>query len=81
MSMALRRRTPQVALLALRHAPWEGAWMTTDMKTGNAGAFFESSERPNLSAASRVLGKDRSSAQRAYRELQARFIEELNRLG
>lgn len=54
-------------------------WLAALKRSVNAGAFFDSSERPNLSAASRVLGKDRSSAQRAYRELQSRFIEELRR--
>lgn len=56
------------------------AWLAALERSANAGAFFESSGLPNLSAASRVLGKDRSSAQRAYRELRGRFIEELNRL-
>jgi hypothetical protein len=39
-----------------------------------------SSDAPNLSAASRLLGKNRSSAQRAFRELQARFDRERRRL-
>ena len=48
--------------------------------SARCGAFFESSAEPNLSAASRMLGKHRSSAQRAYRELQERFGEERERL-
>lgn len=55
-------------------------WLGALRGAANAGAFFESSERLNLSAASRALGKDRSSAQRAYRELQHRFQRELERL-
>jgi hypothetical protein len=55
-------------------------WLAALKSSANAGAFFESSERPNLSAASRLLGKNRSSAQRAYRELQGCFIRELSRL-
>lgn len=56
------------------------AWLAALKLSANAGAFFESSDLPNLSAASRVLGKDRSSALRAYRELRGRFREELDRL-
>lgn len=55
-------------------------WFAAMQWTANRGDFFESSDRPNLSAASRVIGKNRSSAARAYRELQARFQEELGRL-
>jgi len=55
-------------------------WLAALKLSANAGAFFESSDEPNLSAASRLLGKNRSSAQRAYRELQCRFIKELNHL-
>jgi hypothetical protein len=42
----------------------------------NDGAFFESSDDLNLSAAARVLGKDRSSAKRAWDVLRARFARE-----
>lgn len=55
-------------------------WLAAMQWTANRGDFFESSDRPNLSAASRVIGKNRSSAARAYKELQARFQEELERL-
>ena len=54
-------------------------WLAALKLSARAGGFFEASDEPNLSAASRVLGKNRSSAQRAYRELQARFARELSR--
>lgn len=53
-------------------------WLAALKLSARAGGFFEASAEPNLSAASRVLGKNRSSAQRAYRELQARFSRELS---
>lgn len=56
-------------------------WWAALQLSARAGGFFESSAEPNLSAASRVLGKNRSSAQRAYRELQTRFAAELSRRG
>jgi hypothetical protein len=52
-------------------------WLSAFKLSARAGGFFESSSEPNLSAASRVLGRNRSSAQRAYCELQARFGREL----
>ncbi|HWA77716.1 MAG TPA: hypothetical protein VG937_35515 [Polyangiaceae bacterium] len=42
--------------------------------------FFRASAEPNLSAASRLRGKNRSSALRAYRELQGRFSKEMKRI-
>lgn len=54
---------------------WLGALRTA----ARDGAFFESSAQLNLSAASRLLGKNRSSALRAYNELQTRFRRELER--
>ncbi|MES1188750.1 MAG: hypothetical protein ABUL60_33355 [Myxococcales bacterium] len=54
-------------------------WLAAMKLSARAGGFFQASAEPNLSAASRVLGKNRSSAQRAYRELQARFSRELAR--
>ena len=54
-------------------------WLAALKLSARAGGFFESSAEPNLSAASRVLGKNRSSAQRAYRELKSRFGRELSR--
>lgn len=55
-------------------------WLAAFKLSARAGGFFESSAEPNLSAASRVLGKNRSSAQRAYHELCLRFGRELERL-
>lgn len=55
-------------------------WLAALELSARAGGFFETSDEPNLSAASRLLGKNRSSAQRAYHELQARFGRELERL-
>jgi hypothetical protein len=55
-------------------------WLAALKLSARAGEFFESSAEPNLSAAARLLGKNRSSAQRSYRELQARFSRELSRL-
>jgi len=55
-------------------------WLAALKLSARAGGFFESSREPNLSAASRVLGRNRSSAQRAYHELQTRFGRELERL-
>jgi hypothetical protein len=54
-------------------------WLAALKLSARSGGFFQASAEPNLSAASRVLGKNRSSAQRAYRELQARFSRELPR--
>lgn len=55
-------------------------WLAAMKLAASGGAFFESSQELNLSAAARVLQKNRSSAQRAYRELQLRFSRELQRL-
>ena len=55
-------------------------WLAALTLSANAGAFFEASGKPNLSAASRVLGKDRSSAVRAFGELQHHFGRELGKL-
>jgi len=55
-------------------------WFAAMKMSANAGAFFESSGKLNLAAASRVLAKDRSSAHRAFGELQNRFSRELNKL-
>jgi hypothetical protein len=54
-------------------------WLAAFKLAANGGAFFEASDEPNLSAASRVLGRHRSSAQRAYQELQTQFQRELRR--
>jgi len=55
-------------------------WLAALKLSARSGGFFESSAEPNLSAAARLLGKNRSSAQRSYRELQLRFGRELQRL-
>lgn len=55
-------------------------WLAALKMAANCGAFFEASQQLNLSAAARVLQKNRSSAQRAYRELQVQFSRELERL-
>jgi len=57
------------------------AWLAALKVSALSGGLFAASGEPNLSAASRVVGKDRSSAQRAYQELKARFTRELERLG
>ena len=55
------------------HVPTELDWFK--------GEFFESSGRLNLAAVSRMLDKNRSSAQRAFGELQQHFRRELKKLG
>ncbi len=55
-------------------------WLSALKLSALAGDFFAASAEPNLSAAARLLGKNRSSAQRSYRELQLRFRRELERL-
>jgi hypothetical protein len=52
-------------------------WLAAMKMSANAGAFFESSGDLNLAAVSRVLDKDRSSAQRAFEEISRRFCREL----
>ena len=55
-------------------------WLSAFKLAANCGQFFAASNEPNLSAASRVLGRHRSSAQRAYSELQTHFRRERRRL-
>lgn len=55
-------------------------WLAAMTIAANNGAFFAASGRLNLSAASRQLGKDRSSAQRAYEQLQTCFRQQLEKL-
>ena len=55
-------------------------WLAAMKLSANCGEFFASSGELNLSAASRVLQRHRSSAQRAYRELKEQFRRELTRL-
>jgi hypothetical protein len=59
----------------------ERRWYSALKLAARGGAFFQSSSELNLSAASRVLGKNRSSAVRAYRVLQSRFQRERERIG
>jgi hypothetical protein len=55
-------------------------WLAAMRIAANAGAFFASSGQLNLSAASRLLGKNRSSAVRAFDELKQRFGRERRKL-
>lgn len=55
-------------------------WLEAMKAAAAAGEFFDASHELNLSAASRRLGKHRSSAQRAYEELKIRFGQELEQL-
>jgi hypothetical protein len=62
-----------------QHNQPQRRWFAAMQHAAAEGEFFASSDLPNLSAASRKLGKNRSSAQRAYRGLQACFQRELER--
>lgn len=55
-------------------------WLAALKLSARSGAFFESSGKPNLAAASRLLEKNRSSAQRAFGELSRHFGGELAKL-
>lgn len=55
-------------------------WLAAFKLAAHGEAFFEASDEPNLSAASRVIGRHRSSAQRAYQELQTQFQRERRRI-
>jgi hypothetical protein len=55
-------------------------WFDALKIAAHDGEFFERSDRLNLSAASRQLGMNRSSASRAYEALQGCFQRELERL-
>ena len=48
-------------------------WYAAMRMAANAGEFFEASGELNLSAAARLLDKNRSSAQRAFAELRTIF--------
>jgi hypothetical protein len=54
-------------------------WLDALKSAAHEGEFFEGSQRLNLSAASRRLGMNRSSASRADEAQQARFSRELDR--
>lgn len=62
-----------------RLTPALETWLGTFEAAARSGDFFESSQALNLSAASRALGKNRSSALRAYRQLEHEFQRELER--
>jgi hypothetical protein len=51
-------------------------WLSAMKLAARGGQFFASSAELNLSAASRLLGRNRSSAARAFKELQERFQRE-----
>jgi hypothetical protein len=55
-------------------------WFAAMRMTATAGTFFAASGRLNLAAVSRLLARDRSSANRAFEELQRRFVRERRRL-
>jgi hypothetical protein len=55
-------------------------WLDAMTEAARNGEFFAASDELNLSAASRLLGKHRSSALRAYNELSAVFASELERM-
>lgn len=74
---ALRAAAADAASAALSRP--QRRWLSAFKLAAHAGNFFGTSEEPNLSAASRVLGRHRSSAQRAYRELQSSFQRERRR--
>ena len=56
------------------------SWLGALESAAREGGFFRSSQALNLSAASRALGKNRSSALRAYRQLEADFQRALDRI-
>jgi len=55
------------------------AWLAAFEAAASGGGFFRASQSLNLSIASRALGKNRSSAVRAYRQLEHEFQRELER--
>ncbi len=77
---AERQRSQAEARAEERLSGPQRRWLAALKLSARAGNFFASSAEPNLSAAARILGKSRSSAQRCYRELQCRFGRELERL-
>jgi hypothetical protein len=74
---ARRHRARHRAELTLTRQ--QSQWLGALKASANAGGFFQSTNEPNVSAASRMLGKHRSSALRAYRDLQLHFKTELNK--
>ncbi len=72
---AIARRAAEEAL-----APSQRSWLGALRATVTDGDVFCASGKPNLSAASRRLGMNRSSALRAYRELRETFSAALRRV-
>jgi len=58
----------------------QNRWLEALEKSAQRGESFENGERVNVSAASRALGRHRSSGQRVYRELCGRYRRELARV-
>ena len=54
-------------------------WLSAMKLSAHVGGFFESSGRLNLASASRLLGKNRSSAQRAFSEIRRHFQAEFDK--
>ncbi|RYZ09090.1 MAG: hypothetical protein EOO73_04810 [Myxococcales bacterium] len=73
-------RAEAAAAVRTRLSVPQRRWLAAFTLAANGGAFFEASDEPNLSAASRVLGRHRSSALRAYQELQTEFQRERRRI-
>jgi len=69
------RRTAGERAEARLAAP-QRRWLGAMREAAEQGEFFESSDELNLSAAARVLGRDRSAAKRAWDVLRARFARE-----
>lgn len=63
-----------------RLSPVQKRWLSALEAAARGGGFFRSSQALNLSAASRALGKNRSSALRAYRQLEDEFQRALDRI-
>lgn len=76
---AARLRASQQAELGLSRP--QRRWLSAMQSSARAGGFFAASGKLNLAAVSRELDRDRSSAQRAFEELQRRYVRELRRLG
>jgi hypothetical protein len=55
-------------------------WLSAMRTSAHDGSFFESSGKLNLAAVSRLLGKNRSSAIRAFDEIRERFARERRKL-
>lgn len=73
-------RREAAAAAGTRLSKHQRRWLTAFELAANDGAFFASSDAPNLSAASRVMRRHRSSAQRAYQQLCAQFQHERRRI-